>query len=162
MLRIDALLPLYPDDTSRHAMLAQALTHVQADLDALRNAISNGDRQAALHHAHRAKGTASFLGGDQEALKHFDHLTLTLKRLPDTSAADASTASSAEMTDTSDTTAPVRKTTPRLASLTSALKPVESTLRNLESSLQDLVAQYQADRLGIAGGTSTPVQPEKS
>ncbi|OZI56824.1 hypothetical protein [Bordetella genomosp. 4] len=79
MLHIDTVLSLYPDDAARLLLLSQAMAQTQADLTSLRDAINTGNRKAALDHTHKAKGTASFLGADKQALQHFDQLTQALK-----------------------------------------------------------------------------------
>ena len=79
MLHIDTLLPLYPDDASRHLLLSQALAHTESDLTAIHHALVSDDRDAALQHVHKAKGTVSFLGGDNYALQQFDLLTRALR-----------------------------------------------------------------------------------
>lgn len=79
MLQIDAILPLYADDAARHSLLTDALEYVRSDLLELHRKIESEDYEAALHQVHRAKGTASFLGGDNPALKYFDQLTNAIK-----------------------------------------------------------------------------------
>lgn len=141
MLQIDAILPLYPDDASRHLMLTQAVGYIRDDLASLHRAINSGDQEAALQQVHRAKGTASFLGGNQPELKFFDDLTNVLKQVyqgPD----------SLPSRSTVPTTLYSKPGQHNALShdkelIASALRPVEFMLQTLETSLQQLLVLYQ-------------------
>ncbi|CAP43178.1 hypothetical protein [Bordetella petrii] len=78
MLHIDALLPLYPDSAARRALLEQALAQIRSDLSDIRHAILAGCLATARQHAHRAKGTACFLGSG-DTLPAFDLLSQALR-----------------------------------------------------------------------------------
>jgi len=78
MPHLDALLPLYPDPAIRRALLEQALAQIHADLADMRQAIHADHHADARQYVHRAKGTASFLGGS-DSLPAFDQLTAALK-----------------------------------------------------------------------------------
>ncbi len=78
MLHIDALLPLYPDTAARRALLEQALAQIRTDLSDIRHAILAGCPVIARQHAHRAKGTACFLG-THDTLPAFDRLSQALR-----------------------------------------------------------------------------------
>ena len=147
MLHIDTVLSLYPDDATRLSLLSQALAHTQADLDSLRDAIDTGDRNAALQYTHRAKGTASFLGADKQALQQFDLLTRALRNtdgdLPDT----------AMYTDTlgqphisEPTTGTPALPPPMPAPIRQAFNTVESLLHDLETSIQALINALEINK----------------
>jgi HPt (histidine-containing phosphotransfer) domain-containing protein len=136
MLQIDTLLPLYADDASRLALLQDALKYVRSDLASLNDAISSEDYQASLQQTHRAKGTASFLGGDQPTLQYFDQLTNAIKLA-------ASTPEHATSTMT-------RIALKNHASISYALKQIESMMKAIELSLQQSIAHHQ---------TRTPPDP---
>ncbi|MBO9355284.1 hypothetical protein GG851_14930 [Bordetella petrii] len=78
MPHLDALLPLYPDPAIRRALLEQALAQIHADLADMGQAIHADHHVDARQYVHRAKGTASFLGGS-DSLPAFDQLTAALK-----------------------------------------------------------------------------------
>lgn len=132
MLQIDTLLPLYPDDASRYAMLEQALTCVRSDLAALRQTIGASDYEAALQHVHRAKGTASFLGGNSQSLQLFDDFTQALKQAIATRRTRHADHTGGARSDSTATDIRFTEDT----HLTSAYRAVESTLHTLESALQ--------------------------
>ncbi|CAM4100448.1 hypothetical protein [Bordetella muralis] len=139
MLHIDTVLSLYPDDATRLLLLSQALAHTQADLSSLRDAIKTGDRKAALDHTHKAKGTASFLGADKQALQQFDQLTQALKN------------ANGDQPDTAlhgDTSGQPHTVEPMPATVRRAFKAVESILLSLEISIQALVKTLENNKTG--------------
>ncbi|MVW71234.1 MULTISPECIES: hypothetical protein [unclassified Bordetella] len=136
-MQIDALLPLYPDDASRRQLLTQALAQTRSDITALARARSMQDHDAALQAVHRAKGTASFLGGDETALRHFDELTRLIKLAQQVSQRPSTLSSGG--TRTVSTSAVSVDDSAVLA----AYARVESVLRELESKLQSLMAPYR-------------------
>ena len=77
MVHIDTVLSLYPDASTRRRLLEEALAHLHDDLATLRVAVTAGDFRQARQQAHRAKGTASFLG-HVHALPAFDRLAAAL------------------------------------------------------------------------------------
>lgn len=149
MPHIDTVLSLYPDDETRLVLLSQALAHTRADLTSLRDAINTGDRNAALDHTHKAKGTASFLGADKDALQRFDQLTQALK------SADGRQPDAATHRDTSGQPPNFEPThhpalrTPIPATVRHAFNAVESILLDLEMSIQTLAKALKNNKTRI-------------
>lgn len=152
MLHIDTILSLYPDNATRLLLLSQALAHTQADLASLRHAVDAGDRNAALAHTHRAKGTASFLGADKQALQQFDQLTQVLRNTADDQP-DSSMRTNAP--GQSRISAPAKidcalaRVTP--AAVNHALKAVESILQELKISIQTAINELENKKNCIRG-----------
>lgn len=128
MLQIETILSLYPDDATRLSLLSQALAHSQADLASLRYAVYTGDRDAALAHTHKAKGTASFLGADKQTLQQFDQLTLLLRNTNDPAIHVAMPAATHH-----------------------AFQAVESILQDLEMSIQTMINGLENNKTRISG-----------
>ena len=153
MPHIDSLLPLYPDDASRRLLLSQALAHIHADMDAMRHALATGDRDTALQYIHKAKGTASFLGGDDQALQPFDQLTRALRNADGTRPLLVGHSDMAQKNNrpipTTDHPTPCSTV---YTEIHLALTAVELILKNLAASLKTLMDELENNK--------TPTRPE--
>lgn len=143
MLHLDAILSLYPDQATQRLLLSQALTHTRHDLIALRDAIDTRDHTAALQHAHRAKGTASFLGADQQALRQFDQLTHALRNPDDEKTGAIIHLTTITATDHAEPSTCIAASHTVPANIALAFNAIASVLQELEISLQTLLRELE-------------------